>query len=52
MEGAMKQVTVKNLKKLSVAVYALGILAGTLVLPVKAMAAETKAPATILAGAF
>ena len=43
----MKQVTVKNLKKVSVAVCALGILAGALVLPVKAMAAETEAPVTI-----
>ena len=43
----MKQFTVKNLKKLSVAVCSLGILAGALVLPVKAMAAETDSPATI-----
>ena len=43
----MKQVSVKNLKKLSAAVCALGILAGALVLPVKAMAAETEAPVTI-----
>ena len=43
----MKQVTVKNLKKVSAAVCALGILAGALVLPVKAMAAETEAPVTI-----
>ena len=43
----MKMVTVKNLKKLSVAVCALGIFAGAVVLPVKAMAAETKAPAVI-----
>ena len=43
----MKQFTVKNLKKLSVAVCALGILAGALVLPVKVMAAETEAPVTI-----
>lgn len=43
----MKQVMGKNLKKLSVAVCALGILAGAFVLPVKAMAAETEAPATI-----
>ena len=43
----MKQFTVKNLKKLTVAVCALGILAGALVLPVKAMAAETDSPATI-----
>ena len=43
----MKQVTVKNLKKVSAAVCALGILAGALVLPVKAMAAETDSPATI-----
>ena len=39
--------TVKNLKKLSVAVCAFGILAGALVLPVKAMAAETASPAAI-----
>ena len=43
----MKMVTVKNLKKLSVAVCALGIFAGAVVLPVKAMAAEMKAPAVI-----
>ena len=43
----MKMVTVKNLKKLSVAVCALGIFAGAVVLPVTAMAAETKAPAVI-----
>ena len=43
----MKMFTVKNLKKLSVAVCALGIFAGAVVLPVKAMAAETKAPAVI-----
>ena len=43
----MKMFTVKNLKKLSVAVCALGILSGAVVLPVKAMAAETKAPAVI-----
>ena len=43
----MKMFAGKNLKKLSVAVCALGILAGAVVLPVKAMAAETKAPAVI-----
>lgn len=43
----MKQVTVKKLKKVSAAVCVFGILAGALVLPVKAMAAETKAPVTI-----
>lgn len=43
----MKMFTVKKLKKLSVAVCALGIFAGAVVLPVKAMAAETKAPAVI-----
>ncbi|MBQ6913874.1 MAG: hypothetical protein IJQ30_06475, partial [Acidaminococcaceae bacterium] len=43
----MKMFTVNNLKKLSVEVCALGILAGAVLLPVKAMAAETKAPAVI-----
>ena len=43
----MKMFTGKNLKKLSVAVCALGIFAGAVVLPVTAMAAETKAPAVI-----
>ena len=43
----MKHITVKKLKKLSVAVCAFSILAGAFVLPVKAMAAETDAPAVI-----
>ena len=43
----MKHFGIKNLKKLSVAVCACGILAGALVLPMQANAAETNSPATI-----
>ena len=43
----MKQITVKSLKNISVAFCAFGILAGALVLPLQAEAAETKAPDTI-----
>ena len=43
----MKHFTVKNFKKLSVAVCAFGILAGALALPMSVNAAETKSPATI-----
>ena len=42
----MKQFTVKNLKKLSVAFCAFSVLAGAFMLPLEA-AAETKAPAAI-----
>ncbi len=43
----MKHFTANNLKKISVAVCAVGIFAGALALPVKAMAAEPQAPAAI-----
>ena len=43
----MKYFAVKNLKKLSVALCAAGILAGALVLPLKTVSAETNSPAAI-----
>ena len=43
----MKKISLKKVKKLSVAVCAFGILAGALVMPLPASAAETGAPASI-----
>lgn len=47
MEGMMKRFSGKSLRKLSVAICACGILAGALVLPMKAVSAEAQSPATI-----